>query len=284
MMAGVPGVGEVDGAASPGQAAAVSSELRPLSTGSPDMGADRVLGLDGTPQGWMAVVLCDGQLADAFVATSASEALAGAGPAVVAADMPLGLVDRPVRDADAAVRRQLAGAASTVFNPPPRAVVEAWRRGEVTGHAEATAMARAVTGSGLSRQAWSLVAKIAELDALAVTWGDRLVECHPELVFRQLAGGRLPRKRSWDGLMRRRGLLAGAGVAIPDALGSGGERAGPDDVLDAAACAWVAAGLAAGEALQAHPPDPRQQDRGRPIAVWSRPPPASALRSTGPYS
>lgn len=229
------------------------------------------LGLDGTPEGWMAVLLRDGEPAATFVAASAGEALARAEPVAVAVDMPVGLIDGAVRDADTAVRRQLAGAASTVFNPPPRAVVEAWRRGEVTAHAEASALARALTGSGLSRQAWSLVAKIAELDAIAADWGERLVECHPELVFRQLAGGRLPRKRSWDGLMRRRALLAGAGVSLPDVLGSGGERAAADDVLDAAACAWVAAGLAAGQRLSSHPPDPRQHDRGRPIAVWSRP-------------
>lgn len=232
----------------------------------------RALGLDGTPHGWMAVVVCDGQLYDAFVVPLASQAIARARPAAVAVDMPVGLVDEAGRDADAAARRLLAGAASTVFTTPPRAVIQAWRQGEVTSHGEASALARAVTGTGVSFQAWRLVPKIAEIDQLAAGWGNGLRECHPELAFRQLTGGdRLPRKRSWDGVMRRRALLADVGVVLPDDVG-GGDRAAPDDVLDAAVCAWVAAGVVEGGALQPHPPEPRQVDQGQPIAMWTRPP------------
>lgn len=233
----------------------------------------RALGLDGTADGWMAVVLQDGRVADAFVVGSGAEAVVRAEPAAVAVDMPVGLLDVAVRESDAATRSALTGAASTVFNAPARSVVEAWRRGEVTAHADASELSRQVTGSGLSQQAWRLVPKIAEIDELATTWGAGLRECHPELAFRQLAGGeRLPRKRSWDGLMRRRALLAGIRVVVPEILPAGGHRAAPDDVLDAAVCAWVAAGIAAGAPLQSHPSQPRQIAHGRPIAVWTRPP------------
>lgn len=220
----------------------------------------------------MAVVMRDGQVDDAFVATTSAEAVTRAEPAAVAVDMPVGLLDVAVRDADAAARSDLAGAASTVFNAPARSVVDAWHRGAVTTHADASALSRHVTGAGLSQQTWRLVPKIAEVDELAGAWGARLRECHPELAFRQLAAGeRLPRKRSWDGLMRRRALLAGVGVALPDVLPAGGHRAAPDDVLDAAVCAWVADGIADGGPLQSHPASPRQRDGGRPIAVWTRP-------------
>lgn len=233
----------------------------------------RALGLDGTADGWMAVVLQNGRVADAFVAGSGAEAVARAKPAAVAVDMPVGLLDVAVRESDAAARRALAGAASTVFNTPARSVVDAWRRGEVTTHAEASELSRQVTGSGLSQQTWRLVPKIAEIDELAETWGPGLRECHPELAFRELtAGERLPRKRSWDGLMRRRAVLAQIGVALPEVLPTGGHRAAPDDVLDAAVCAWVAAGIADDAPLQSHPSQPGQVARGRPIAVWTRPP------------
>lgn len=241
----------------------------------------RALGLDGTADGWMAVVLHDDRVDDAFVAGSSAAAVARAGPTAVAVDMPVGLLDAAVREADVAARNGLVGAASTVFNPPARSVVEAWRWGQVTGHADASALSRHVTGAGLSQQAWRLVPKIAEIDELAEAWGASLRECHPELAFRQLSGGqRLPRKRSWDGLMRRRALLDDVGVVLPDRLPGGGHRAAPDDVLDAAVCAWVAAGVAAGAPLQPHPPEPRQTDRGRPIAVWTRPE-RSATSSVG---
>lgn len=233
----------------------------------------RALGLDGTADGWMAVVLQDGRFADAFVVGSGAEAVARAEPAAVAVDMPVGLLDVAVRESDAAARSALTGAASTVFNAPPRSVVDAWRRGEVAAHADASELSRQVTGSGLSQQTWRLVPKIAEIDELAEAWGAGLRECHPELAFRQLtAGERLPRKRSWDGLMRRRAVLAGIGVVLPEVLPAGGHRAAPDDVLDAAVCAWVGAGIAGGAPLQPHPSQPGQVARGRPIAVWTRPP------------
>lgn len=262
----------------PFAASPVASRLGPARVDRSTPVGRRGLGLDGTPDGWMAVVLCDGRVDDAFVAASSAEAIARAAPTAVAVDMPVGLVDGAVREADAAVRKLLVGATSTVFNAPARAVVEAWRRGDVSAHADASALSRRVAGAGISQQAWRLVPKIAEMDELAHAWGDSLRECHPELAFRQLAGGaRLPRKRSWDGLMRRRALLAGAGVRLPDALAEGGDRAAPDDVLDAAVCAWVAAGLAEGAPLQPHPPEPREVDRGQPIAVWTRPPPSGRM-------
>ncbi len=232
----------------------------------------RALGLDGTPEGWCGVVLADGAVVDAFVVAAASEAVRRAAPAAVAVDIPVGLVDARVRQADAAARARLRGAAQTVFNAPPRALIEAWREGAVTTHAQATALADRVTGAGISQQAWRLVPKVAEVDELAGSWGAGLCEAHPELAFRTLAGGeRLPRKRSWSGLLRRRALLAAVGVVVPDDF-EGGQRAAADDVLDAGACAWVAAGLAAGEPLRSHPAEPSQTDGGRPIAIWTREP------------
>lgn len=233
----------------------------------------RALGLDGTPEGWMAVAIADGRVVDAFVAASSAEAVARAAPTAIAVDIPVGLVDAPAREADVAARQLLVGATSTIFNAPPRCVVEAWRRDELADHAAASALARRVTGAGVSQQSWRLVPKIAEVGELAGTWADPLRECHPELAFRLLAHGeRLPRKRSWNGQHARRALLAGVGVEVPDAIADGGDRVAPDDVLDAAVCAWVAAGLAQGGPLQPHPPEPTEIDQGRTIAIWTRPP------------
>lgn len=234
----------------------------------------RALGLDGTPAGWYAVALVDGGVREGFVAASVAQALERVAPAVVAVDMPVGLVDAG-READEAARWLLSGAASTVFATPPRAVVEGWRRGEVRTHAQATELAVAVTGKGMSQQAWRLVPKIAEVDALRPTLGDALLEVHPELAFRQLAGGRVPpRKRSWAGMEDRRALLTAAGVELGAGLDDT-DRVAVDDVLDAAVCAWVAAAAASGAPLQAHPAEPAQTDGRRPIVMWTRPrPPA----------
>jgi predicted RNase H-like nuclease len=237
------------------------------------------VGFDGCPAGWVAVTLTDGRVIDVEVVTDLAAAVADRRPAAVAIDMPIGLVDA-VRDADVAARTFLPGRASSVFATPPRAVVDGWRAGEVTTHAAATALAVAVTGKGLSQQAWRLVPKIAEVDTFVATLAAAVadgrspvpvLEVHPELAFTVATGAPLPRKRSWAGISSRRAVLADLGVVLPDRF-AGDTLAAPDDVVDAAVCAWVADGAAAGQSLFAVPEVTVQHDRGRPIAIHARRP------------
>jgi predicted RNase H-like nuclease len=228
----------------------------------------RVVGLDGCPSGWVAVLLVDGVVADVRIVTEASEALDMRRPSHVGVDMPVGLVDA-VRDTDVAARALLPGRASSVFSTAPRAVVAGWRDGSVTSHAQASALCRRTTGQGLSQQAWRLVPKMAEVDALA-GGGAPFVEVHPELAFATVLGAPLPRKRSWPGIALRRRLLEELGLVLPDRF-PGDTAAAPDDVVDAAVCAWVADGLAgaAGELLQV-PEVTQQHAFGRPIVITAR--------------
>lgn len=245
-----------------------------------DRGAQRrVLGLDGCRAGWVAVHLDGGRVAGVEVVEELAGLLATAGPAAVGVDMPVGLLDT-ARDADRAARAGLPGRASSVFGTPPRAVVDGWRRGEITTHAAASACARAVTGSGLSQQAWRLVPRIAEVDLL-VAAGHDLREVHPELAFRVLAGEQLPRKRTWGGIEARRALLAGVGVVLP-ARFTGDDLAAPDDVVDAAVCAWVADALGGAGSTVTYPAEPTQHDRGRPIVITARPAPTTSVRTLAP--
>jgi hypothetical protein len=64
--------------------------------------------------------------------------------------------------------------------------------------------------------------------------------------------------------MERRGLLASAGIELPDELPAG--QAAPDDVLDAAIAAWSATRKERDEAVTL-PADPPRQD-GRYVAIW----------------
>jgi predicted RNase H-like nuclease len=248
------------------------------------------VGFDGCPAGWVALTLVDGRVDSVEVVAQLAPAVAVRGPAAIAIDMPIGLVDG-IRDADVAARRLLPGRASSVFSTPPRAVVDGWRDGSVATHAQATALAVAVTGKGLSQQAWRLVPKIAEVDDLVETLGDPgpvdgavtpdgpssspspmpVLEVHPEVAFSVVTGGPLPRKRSWAGVNVRRSVLRRLGVALPDRF-AGDEVATPDDVVDAAICAWVADGAASGLPLIEVPGAPRQRDRGRPIVILAREP------------
>jgi predicted RNase H-like nuclease len=226
-----------------------------------------VLGLDGCPTGWVAVALRGGRVHDVRVVASIREAVEQVRPARIGIDMPVGLVDGP-RDTDAAARALLPGRASSVFSTAPRAVVEGWVSGTITTHADASARSIEVSGTGLSQQAWRLVPKMAEVEALAAE-GVELTEVHPELAFATIVGEPLPRKRSWPGLAMRREVLAGLGLDLPTRF-AGDTDAAPDDVVDAAVCAWVADGLAIGARMRRVPERTDQLAHGRAIAITVR--------------
>jgi predicted RNase H-like nuclease len=226
------------------------------------------LGVDGTRRGWVAVALGDGHVEAVLVVERIAQ-LVGQFPGVpTGVDIPIGLVDSAPREADLAARALLSGSASSVFAAPCRAVVDAYRSGDVTDFAGANACARRVTGGGLSQQTWNLVPKIAEVDE-QIEQGADLREVHPELSFRLQAGQRLASKRTWNGVMQRLALLREVGLVLPESF-NGGSAVAADDVFDAAIVAWTAAGMHHAGELRSHPAQPSQHDRGRPIAIWTR--------------
>ncbi len=219
----------------------------------------RVVGVDAAGRhGWVGVLVDDGGVLGARTGALA-DVVAWAEPVdVVGVDIPIGDVPGGVRRAEAAARAFVGPRAASVFSPPPLDVLAAT-------YAEANAALAARGAPRLSRQAWALGPKMLEAAALAAT--DRRVhEVHPEVSFRQMAGAPLPwSKRSWNGLMLRRRLLAAAGLALPEELpGAGGVPA--DDVVDATAVAWSARRIAAGTARTF--PDPPEEVDGRLVAIW----------------
>ena len=96
-----------------------------------------------------------------------------------------------------------------------------------------------------------------------------LTEVHPELAFATIVGAPLPRKRSWPGLMQRRETLQALGVELPTRF-DGDTDAAPDDVVDAAVCAWVADGLTSGAVTRRVPERTDQRAHGRPIVITVR--------------
>jgi predicted RNase H-like nuclease len=229
----------------------------------------RALGADGCPSGWVIVALRDGALDSVEVVGDLGEVL-DEPYAAAAVDMPVGLVEG-ARDADVAARRLVPGRASSVFATPPKAVIDGVRDGTITDHAAATAAALAATGKGISMQAWRLVPKIVRIDELVAS-GHALSEVHPEVAFAVVTGELLPRKRSWSGITTRRAVLERLGVVLPDRF-PGDESAAPDDVVDAAICAWVADGIAAGMPVVTVPPSTTQLAHGRPVVIVARPAP-----------
>ncbi|MBW3669832.1 MAG: DUF429 domain-containing protein [Actinobacteria bacterium] len=215
-----------------------------------------VVGLDACRSGWVGVVLEDGVFAGAVVAASAEEAIASCSPTVVGVDIPIGTTAIGRRACDVAARVFVGPRRHSVFPALPTSVMDA------ADYAEAAARCVAVSGQGLSKQSWVLVAKTREVAALRHHVGVPVHEVHPEVSFRALAGEPLRwAKTTWNGLALRRRLLAEAGIVVPDDVGAAG-AAGPDDVLDAAVVAWSAARIAAGTASSL--PDPPEDG----IAIW----------------
>ncbi|WP_052668324.1 DUF429 domain-containing protein [Nitriliruptor alkaliphilus] len=224
----------------------------------------RVVGLDGCREGWVAVELVDGAVAAVTVVPRAVDILDGSHEAA-AVDIPIGLLDVAVRDADAAARAVLGRRAATVFSAPPRAVVDLVAGAPGVSHAEATALAADTTGVGVSIQAFRLLPKVIEIDAI-VAGGAEVLEVHPEVAFAHLAGEALPRKTSWAGSEARRAILTAAGVVLPASF-PGAERCAPDDVLDAAVCAVTADRVASGGSVTTLPDPPTQFLGGRPVVI-----------------
>jgi predicted RNase H-like nuclease len=155
--------------------------------------------------------------------------------AAIAVDMPIGLPDRGPRACDIAARQRLGARRSSVFPTPVRAALDA------PTYAEALARSRAASGRGLSRQAFNLLAKMAELDAIIrPELQDQVVEAHPEMAFARLAGRPAAHpKRTAEGRAERLAVLDRAGLGDLSAVRLPG--AAPDDVLDAVALTLTAA-------------------------------------------
>ncbi len=229
----------------------------------------RVAGVDGCPGGWVVVTtgLTRASRSDVAVVRTlgALVAKAAAGSlAMLAVDMPIGLPDAGQRACDRAARARLGPRRSSVFPTPVRAVLGA------TSYADALARSRAIDGRGLSKQAWNLLPKIAELDALLGPAATNVVECHPESVFVTLAGHALDTtKRTVEGRRARATLLRAHFPDLdrhldrPDAAWRGEAR--PDDVLDAFAAAEAARRHQRGRALVLG--DGAVDARGRPMQI-----------------
>jgi predicted RNase H-like nuclease len=205
-----------------------------------------IVGVDGTKGGWVAVTLENGRFASDHllpIETSFDEL---GDVEVIAIDVPIGFGPR---DADAAARDFLKGAASTVFSTPSRELLE-----RPFG-----------PGLGISAQAHALGPRILHVTRLAET-DPRIHEVHPEVSFRAMNGGRplRYRKKSTGGALERIALLTREGIALSRLTAAA--TAPLDDVVDAAAAAWSAQRIARGEAQSL--PDSRAPVDGRPVVIW----------------
>ena len=236
-------------------------------------------GVDGCTGGWIAAFVRPdgGEARIRIVPRFADVVAAPEAPAVIAVDMPVGLPERTGlggRAAENAVRPLLGARQSSVFSVPSRTAIYAG------GYAEACARASETSDPPrkISKQLFNIAPRIREIDMLLRAFpaaASRVFEVHPEVAFWRLNGGRAldePKKvksRPYEpGLALRRGLLIAAGLPHETVNATPPKGAGPDDLLDALACAAVARRLHRGEA-QPFPDPPPRDAFGLAMAIWA---------------
>ncbi|WP_083782544.1 DUF429 domain-containing protein [Cyanobium sp. PCC 7001] len=211
-------------------------------------------GVDGCRGGWLVITApalpCSAAELQWQLLENLQSALSTPAQPLTAVDMPVGLAEAGPRRCDQEARRLLGPRRSSVFPAPVRPCLAA------STYVEACALSAAASGRRLSQQAYHLLPRIRQLDALLQANRDlwpRVWEVHPELAFRQWNGGvpMAAAKKTAAGARQRGSLveswLPGAVEAIRASLRR--SLVADDDILDALACLWSAARLRSGEAL-----------------------------------
>ena len=242
----------------------------------------RVGGVDGAAGGWVMAITGarNGSPVEFSVWVSFAELWAEArrqSLAAVGIDMPIGLPSSSQRLADEQAREMLGPRRSSLFWSPPEAALSA------SDFDAANQASRGHLGKGVSKQAFNLLPRIREVRSVLApaefeaSAAPRAAEVHPELSFAVMAavlhanvgpdrigeptssdGEPTPSrpmthpKRIQAGIAERLALLGSCFTGITESAVLS-PLAGPphpalDDLLDAAAAAWTARRIAAGDA------------------------------------
>jgi predicted RNase H-like nuclease len=231
-----------------------------------------LVGVDGCPAGWLCVLWNDASPCphEARIVRTAQELLAAfPTAAVMAVDIPIGLVDHGLRRADVEARDLLGARRSCVFDSPIRPALDAPSR------LVADLITREHSGRGVTTQGWEMSHKVRNMDRAITPAHQRwCFEIHPELSFMAWNGGTpLPdSKKSDEGLAARTGLIDARWPGSRDALAASleatpGEHWSLDDLHDAFAALWTAARILSGTA-QRIPSALQVDSRGLRCEIW----------------
>ena len=235
-----------------------------------------VAGVDGCHEGWFVLLLDTRSFrARHYLVKELRDVMEfPERPAVVAVDIPIGLLERATKGGrlcDQEARRILGRPrASSIFSPPVRGALRH------KDHASANAANRTSSPQniGISRQSFGLRNKLLEVEGFVTPALQCTVkEVHPELSFYELNQRQAMRyskkKADGRGLSERRQLLSGAGfgqiISEMDRYPKG--QVAEDDILDACIACWTAARVLGGEAVRI-PMNPQRDCRGLRMEIW----------------
>lgn len=237
------------------------------------------LGVDGSPDGWIAVAYTETEFAGAgFYPTLQALWEDHDDAERILVDVPIGLRTDSAepRACDTAARKRLSpDRHHSVFPTPIRAAAHE------DSYEAAKATQEARTEGSLNRQSWGIAPKIAEADDLlqdSSAARERVRECHPEVCFWAFAGRPMqysktgqPRQAYWE----RVGVLREQEPEVYDHIWSAAEEisgteASTDDLVDAFVVALTA--RRPESELQTLLKSPERDETGLPMEiVYCRP-------------
>lgn len=212
----------------------------------------KFIGVDGCSSGWFSVGLAHDGTYDLSCHPSFGELLSCRSNAeIILVDIPIGLPENSEgRDCDRYARTLLGCRRSSVFPTPTRQTVN--QAAHASGdYQAASAVERQIAGKGISKQAFAIAPKIAEVDKVMRRHGTdatpRIREVHPEVCF-QAFNNQVPMrfsKKTTKGVGERLKVLEGIEPqtrGIYDKASSEYLRkdVGRDDILDALVAAVTA--------------------------------------------
>lgn len=224
-----------------------------------------ISGADGCRGGWVVVSkdLESGKISWRLCRTFEDIIKGTDFPEVLAIDIPIGLKEKGGRLCDQSARKVLGPIrSSSVFSAPVRPVLKS------TSYLEACTIRESIEGKRMSKQAYAILPKIREVDAILSSSPDlqrQVREVHPEVCFHFMNEARTPlqSKKSASGHQERLALLAPIfGDGVIQALEARRDLSSqPDDILDAFTALWTAERIYQGTA-RSFPEFPEVDSKG----------------------
>jgi predicted RNase H-like nuclease len=225
-----------------------------------------VIGVDGAPGGWLAVVWGESVTHQLF---QNLHDLVQLDAEIIAIDMPIGFPVLSGRKVEKIARQILKGKASSLFSVPARAAIE----NEKASYHEACQinLQHSEPPKKFSKQSFNIFPKMRELDRLMTpALQARVHEVHPELSFAEMNNRKaaLTKKSTAEGRQERTKLLQASGfpwqhLKGPDYLK---KHVAENDIVDACACAWTARRILDGRAFSI-PDTPDRDARGLVMSI-----------------
>jgi predicted RNase H-like nuclease len=224
-----------------------------------------VAGVDGCRAGWIAALWDGADELTLHLCSSFADVMA-LPVRIIAVDMPIGLPERSGRPPEREVRAKIGARRSSVFSVPSHASIQC------RDYSEACRinLLHSDPPRRVSQQCFHLFPKMREIDVLITPdHQSRIYESHPELAFWIMNNETpvpLAKKAKSEfkhaGLELRKALLRRNGVPIDSLEASYRRRdVGPDDLLDACACSFVAWRILNGRSMR-FPADPPHNAKG----------------------